>query len=493
MNKTRILAIGSLTLPLALGACEIGHKVTEQTGFRGTGMDQVVNPRHVLAQVAIPANAYATPDDSGPRAGATYQNVQVLAGVSTDRFNHFMAQINNWVAPQTGDPSNAGCNYCHNPNNMASDEKYTKVVARRMIQMTQNINANWTGHVQQTGVTCWTCHRGNAVPAYRWATALQVRGPGSMVIPGTITGNKRGQNTPDPAVAYASLPYDPFSAYLKDDGVKAIRVGGSEYPGMSKATVKDAERTYGLMMHMSKSLGVNCTFCHNTHNFQEWTNSRSQRVTAWYGLRMVARQNAEYMTSLTNVFPAVHAGMPDAARKGPAGDVYKINCTTCHQGLNKPMNGVSMRADNPVLWPAALAVPAAAAMMAPKADPNATAASCDADFAKALAGKTIEFDTGAATIRSVSTPVLDSLVQVAGKCSAHKMSVEGHTDATGNAAANIKLSQARAASVEKYLADRGVAAGQMAATGYGSTRPIDTSGTPEGNQKNRRIEINVTK
>jgi photosynthetic reaction center cytochrome c subunit len=488
MSKTRIFTIGALTLPLVLGACELGPKTTAQTGYRGTGIDQVGNAKNMVAQTAIPANVYATPDDSGPRASETYQNVQVLGGVSTERFNHVMAQMNNWVVPQSAAPEEAGCNYCHNPENMASDEKYTKVVARRMIQMTQNINANYTSHVQQTGVTCWTCHRGNAVPAYKWAAAASGNG--------TIVNNKRGQNTPDAAVGYASLPHDPFSAYLKDGGVNAIRVASnSSHPSPDHVvSLKEAEKTYGLMMHLSKGLGVNCTYCHNTASFRAWNTSSVARATAWYGLRMVAATNAEYMTPLTNVFPAAHpGGGGDAARKGPAGDVYKVNCTTCHQGLNKPMNGVSMRAENPTLWPAGAIAGTAAMIMAPKADPNATAQSCDADFAQALSGKTIEFDTGAATIRPVSTPVLDSLVQVAGKCSAHTMSVDGHTDATGNAAANLTLSKARAAAVEAYLADRGVANGQMAATGYGSTKPVDTSGTPAGNQKNRRIEINVTK
>ncbi len=487
MSQTRLLALAAVSLPLLLGACELGPKTKSQGGFRGTGINQIGDKGNVLAQVAIPANAYATPDDSGPRAGATYQNVKVLGGVSTERFNHFMAQMNNWVAPQGGDSEQAGCNYCHNPNNMASDEKYTKVVARRMIQMTQNINANWTDHVKQTGVTCWTCHRGNAVPNYRWVAAA----PGGIA--GTITGNKRGQNTPDPAVAYASLPYDPFSAYLKDDGVNNIRVAAIDpHPSPDHVvSVKEAEKTYGLMMHLSKGLGVNCTYCHNTASFRAWNMSSPQRVTAWYGLRMVAKTNAEYMTPLASVFPAVHVGaVGPAQRKGPMGDVYKINCATCHNGLNKPMNGVSMRAENPVLWGTAL-TPVAAALMAPKADPNATAASCDADFAKALAGKTVEFDTGAATIRSTSAPLLDGLVQIAGRCSAFKMSVEGHTDATGNAAANMTLSQSRAAAVDKYLSERGVAAAQLVATGYGQTRPLDTSGTPAGNQRNRRIEINV--
>lgn len=354
MSKKRLVIASIATLPLILAGCEIGPKKSSQEGYRGTGINQIVNPDLAQVQVPIPANAYATPDDSGPRASETYQNVQVLGGVSTERFNHLMAQMNNWVVPQTGLPvEEQGCNYCHNPNNMASDEKYTKVVARRMVQMTQTINATYSSHVQGTGVTCWTCHRGKAVPAYKWAAATPE--------PGTIWGNKRGQNTPTQSTAYASLPYDSFSAYLKDDGVNNIRVASSmALPSPSHVvSTKEAEKTYGLMMHMSQGLGVNCTYCHNTASFRAWDMSSPQRAVAWYGLRMVAKTNAEYMTPLASVFPAVSPVMKtDVHRKGPMGDVYKVNCSTCHQGLNKPMNGVSMRADNPTLWPtAAVTVP----------------------------------------------------------------------------------------------------------------------------------------
>jgi photosynthetic reaction center cytochrome c subunit len=480
------VTVSMLGVAVLLSGCEIGRKTTTQSGYRGTGADQIVDAGNLKAATAIPANAYETPADTGQRASEVYQNVRVLGGVSADRFNHLMANMSNWVVPQKGLPeSEQGCNYCHNPANMASDEKYTKVVARRMIQMTQNINANWTDHVQQTGVTCWTCHRGNAVPTYRWATA--------KADPGTIRGNKHGQNTPGvAAIGFASLPYDPFTQYQAGPKAEAIRVGGGVYPKMAPgASIQQTEKTYALMMHMSKGLGVNCTFCHNTQNFQSWTNSTSQRATAWYGLRMVAANNHEYMGSLANVFPAFSPVVADnKARKGPMGDVYKINCQTCHQGVNKPMNGVSMRAQNPVLWPAGLAT-AAAAVVAPKADPNATAATCDAAFATALAGKTIEFDTGAATIRPTSAALLDSLVQTAGRCSNFKMSIEGHTDAVGNAASNLKLSQSRAAAVESYLVKSGVSNAQLSAAGFGSTKPVDTSGTPAGNQRNRRIEINV--
>lgn len=322
-----VLAAGA---SLTLAGCELGAKQTTQTGYRGTGLDQIVDLHHVAKAAAIPPEPYPLPPDGGGAAGASYKNLKVLGGVSKDRFDHLMAEISQWVAPPE-----QGCNYCHNPENMASDEKYTKVVARRMLQMTQAINSKWSSHVKQTGVTCYTCHRGNAVPTNKWALAEGTPNPGS------IRGNKHGQNTPDANVGYASLPNDPFAQYL--NAPNQIRVAGSSaYPSPDHVvSIKDAEKTYGLMMHISTALGVNCTYCHNSQSFRAWNLSRAQRGTAYYGIRMVRDINGEYISSLQNVFPAY--------RKGPHGDPYKANCTTCHQGLSKPLGGVSMIAQAPAL------------------------------------------------------------------------------------------------------------------------------------------------
>jgi len=328
-------AFASGALMLSLAGCEFGPKVKEQTGYRGTGGDQIIAKKRLVAQ-PVPAPPYDLPPAGGPTAGETYENVKVLNHVSAERFNRLMAAMNTWVAPQEGDPAKVGCNYCHNPNNMASDEKYTKVVARRMLQMTININSQWQTHVKQTGVTCYTCHRGNAIPKNVWALADAPGGPERLM------SNKHGQNTPVAQVAYSSLPYDPFASYLNaDNNIRVQGNTGLRTASAGGASIARTERTYGLMMHMSSALNVNCTFCHNTDSFANWSNSRPQRAQAWYGIRMVKNVNGEYLGSLASVFPAY--------RKGPHGDVYKVNCTTCHQGLNKPLGGVSMVKDYPSL------------------------------------------------------------------------------------------------------------------------------------------------
>ncbi len=322
------------TVALLAGCGEVPPMKTAQIGYRGTGSAQIENPRltaPLRAANVIPPTPYALdPDTGGERASQAYQNVQVLGDLSTDSFNHLMASITQWVAPPE-----QGCNYCHNPENMASDAVYTKVVARKMIQMTRNLNVNWTSHVQQTGVTCYTCHRGNAVPKYVWNEDPATQNAG-MLRRNTHGQNRAGQES----VRFASLPYDAFTPFL----LKAypIRVQSRVADGGPGSPIKGTEATYGLMMHMSGSLGVNCSYCHNSRAWSDWSQSRPQRVTAWYGIRMVRNVNNQYINTVAWAMPA--------NRKGPLGDPYKVNCNTCHQGVAKPLYGVSMRAEHPQLW-----------------------------------------------------------------------------------------------------------------------------------------------
>jgi photosynthetic reaction center cytochrome c subunit len=155
-------------------------------------------------------------------------------------------------------------------------------------------------------------------------------------------------------IGHSSLPYDPYSPFLLGD--LDIRVNGpTALPTGNRKSIKQAEWTYSLMVHMSNSLGVNCTYCHNSRAWAEWEQSTPQRTVAWHGIRMARGLNNQYLVPLTDVFPT--------NRKGPLGDVAKINCQTCHQGVNKPYFGESMAKAYPELLgvKTASAEPAAAA------------------------------------------------------------------------------------------------------------------------------------
>ena len=313
-----------------LAGCERPPIDSVQHGYRGTGMVQVYNPRILDKQAANNEVPMALPEagNEGPRASQLYKNVKVLGDLSGGQFTRLMVSMSNWIAPEQS------CTYCHNPANFADDSLYTKVVARRMLQMTRFINTEWKQHVAETGVTCYTCHRGQPVPAQVWFTKDdQPYGSNFM-------GDKAGHNTPDPVVNLSSLPNDPFTPFLLQS--QNIRVNATTaLPTGNRQSIKPAEWTYGLMTHMSQGLGVNCTYCHNTRSFQSWENNPPQRVTAWHGIRMARAINNDYMVGLTDTFPP--------HRKGELGDVAKVNCGTCHQGAYKPLYGVSMLKDFPEL------------------------------------------------------------------------------------------------------------------------------------------------
>jgi photosynthetic reaction center cytochrome c subunit len=338
-------SIGSLALIAALvlvAGCERPPVEALQGGFRGTGMDEVIDPRLDAAKAAlnvVPESSPAAPAD-GPLASNIYQNIQVLKDLNVAQFTRVMLAITQWVAPP-----DQSCNYCHGAN-MASDDRYTKVVARRMLQMTRHLNTDWKDHVGKTGVTCYTCHRGNAVPRNIWFS-----NPGESSSTGLIASNA-GQNKPSAGIGLASLPYDPYTRLLLGD--QSIRVISNDaLPDGNRSSIKQAEGTYALMMHFSQSLGVNCTYCHNTRSFAVWDLSTPKRTTAWYGIRMARDLNNNYLEPLKTVFPA--------HRLGVLGDVAKVNCATCHQGVFKPLYGASMAKDYPELQgPMQQVAPAAA-------------------------------------------------------------------------------------------------------------------------------------
>ncbi len=323
MKSVTRSTVTALAAALVLGACELGSKDTVQRGYRGTAMELVMVPEERVAHV----NANQPPEPSppmpaaGPRAGDIYQNVEVLGDLSVTEFTRLMASITEWVAPEQG------CNYCHNPENLADESKYTKKVARAMIAMTQRTNEAWKDHVGNTGVTCYTCHRGNNIPSNVWA-----EDPGPERARGMV--GQTPQNYASAAVGMSSLPYDPFTTMLGGEhdigGVQADTALPQGHP----TDLRDAEWTYALMMHFSQSLGVNCTYCHNSRAFNQWDQASPAKVTAWHGIRMVREINSKFIEPTTPWLPE--------HRKGPLGDALKTNCKTCHQGAYKPLYGAQM-------------------------------------------------------------------------------------------------------------------------------------------------------
>ena len=136
-----------------------------------------------------------------------------------------------------------------------------------------------------------------------------------------------------------SLPSDALESYLLDYGVIAVhdldsRVAGvpgqDGYPG-----IQHAERTYALMNYIDNSLGVGCTFCHNTRAFYDGGQVTLQWGTAQLGIQMVQEINNEYLVSLDGLLPE--------DRLGPVhDDAPKAACKTCHKGYQQPLQGTNV-------------------------------------------------------------------------------------------------------------------------------------------------------
>ena len=316
-----ISCLFAMTLFVLLG-CERPPVDSTQVGYRGMNMADIQNPRAPAAEVGYPA-ALPPVSSGGPRAGEVYQNVQVLGDLSVAEFTRLMTAITAWVSPEQG------CNYCHVGADLASDDVYTKVVSRRMIQMTQHINSEWQDHVGDNGVNCYSCHRGENVPEYIWFSQGD-----SQYGNRHFVGWRDGQNMPAKSVAFTSMPSDPFTRFLTSPANDSVRLASDATPAPKDVElgVKNAEWTYALMTNWSQSLGVNCTYCHYTGSFQDWENSTPMRVTAHHGLNMVRSLNDEYLVPLEGEYP------PE--RLGPVlGDAPKVYCATCHQGNKKPLGG----------------------------------------------------------------------------------------------------------------------------------------------------------
>jgi photosynthetic reaction center cytochrome c subunit len=219
------------------------------------------------------------------------------------------------------------------------------------------------------------------------------------------------------------------------------------------------------MMHMSDGLGVNCTFCHNTRNFKTWEGSPPQRTTAWHGIRMARDLNNAYLVPLTKSFP------PN--RLGPLGDVAKVNCATCHQGVYKPMYGAQMAKSYPEL----LQTGAAAAKVADGLPPPMSEAM----------RSVLYFGVGSSTLEGDQAKGLTQLIATLVAKTSAKATISGYHSASGQLAANQELAKDRAVKVRDSIVAAGIAPARVQLS-----KPLQAEANLSGEDPAaRRVEVTV--
>jgi OOP family OmpA-OmpF porin len=109
-----------------------------------------------------------------------------------------------------------------------------------------------------------------------------------------------------------------------------------------------------------------------------------------------------------------------------------------------------------------------------------------------FAMKAVQFQLGKATLVPESNTVLNQIVNIMNKYPDYKLSIDGHTDNTGTAEVNRKLSESRAKSCYDYLAQKGIPTSRMSYQGFGPSKPIADNSTYSGRTLNRRVEFNLT-
>jgi photosynthetic reaction center cytochrome c subunit len=323
-----------------LAGCERPIPESLQSGYRGTGMAQVYNARLLEVKTEKNQPPVAIPS-AGPTAPRPRRSTRTSRSgqLSVGEFNRLMVSMTSWVAP------NEGCAYCHALPNFEDDSKYTKVVARRMVEMTQHINADWQPHVAQTGVTCYTCHRGEPVPSAIWfkptpALWLQLHGRQG--------GTKRAL-TCGQFVLFAQRPVHPvFAGQAKHPCERPHRAAIGQPPVDQASRVDlwpdDAHVDLaGCELHLLPQHAV-------------LPELGKQPTTTRDGLARHPH-GAGPEPDLHGAFDRSLPGAP----QGPLGDVAKLNCATCHQGAYKPLNGAPMAKDFPELLKPALAASKVAA------------------------------------------------------------------------------------------------------------------------------------
>jgi photosynthetic reaction center cytochrome c subunit len=316
-----------------VGGIQIGPPPTSMIEFT-TG--QLKEPVPQTAPAPLPP---AT-GESQPAAQA-YKNIKVLTDVSAPEFMRLQQAITQWVAPKQG------CDFCHQGKDYASDANPHKLAARLMLSMVRHINADWGSHVQPAGVTCYTCHRGQPVPAETWFPS------NPAPVRHFIATQENWQENGDTVRKF--FPDAGWELYFLEDLPISVQ-STTALPSNTVASQIVAKRVYEMMMQMSDGIGVNCGYCHNSRALESWSQSSPYRWNGYSGIKLTQDLDHNYLLQLAGLIPQDRAIINETAlpvipdrEANPQRGNGLIVCATCHYARPEPLNGANMLKDYPGL------------------------------------------------------------------------------------------------------------------------------------------------
>lgn len=157
------------------------------------------------------------------------------------------------------------------------------------------------------------------------------------------------------------------------------------------------------------------------------------------------------------------------------------------KALNAALNDIPAAYD----WTAEIGVAGQAPATPVSSATDRPERACQTAMSAALAENPVVFASASAALPDAADALVGRLAEIAATCPEARLEIAGHTDASGNAAKNIQLSEERAAALEAALIVRGVDAARLTARGYGAARPVAPNDTDAGKAQNRRIEVIV--
>jgi len=204
--------------------------------------------------ITITQSTVASYEAQQHNAPNKYVNVRVLKNYTWNQFGQLMIG-------QFSGALGVSCQYCHLGVNYASDYNATKRVARQMILMTRAINSTifWAGSHQPL-VSCQTCHMGNAKPnrvENDPTTASYPLDPSSIALSNVWSGG------PDYLKGSLAPTQGTWQSVITGITAQQLKYSDSGLQG----SVTGGRLLLRTMAKMSTSLGVGCTYCHNSRNF----------------------------------------------------------------------------------------------------------------------------------------------------------------------------------------------------------------------------------